>query len=139
MVIRNFLVLLLVLVAVVSCADKGNGTDDRPNFDVSQDQETGDLADDTGGPVPTQVDEAFKVAFLYMGRLGSKYMGRTDLFVMDSKDPNPVNITGDRDWSCADGCVLDPDFKALGVFKAPDNPDDKYLLRIYPLGHSMKP
>ena len=110
-----------------------------PSFDTSSDTNT-DNGDTDATELPiTRVDEAFKCAFLYRGRPGSDFLGRTDLFVMDSLNPKPVNVTGDRGWSCQDGCRLGPDFAILGVFLLSNKPDVPPDMNLYSLNKDMRP
>lgn len=138
---RKIFYLLLVSTMIWACSTSGSNEngDEAPSFDTSGHDTSGDVMTDTVKQGPTKVDESFRVAFLYMGRLGSHFYGRTDLFVMDSLDPRPVNITGKLSWSCQDGCILSPDFDALGVFIVYNDPKVLPDLKIYALDKDMKP
>jgi len=136
---NTFILLMLTAILACSASNSTKNKDAVSPFDVSMDVEALDTVTDMGEPQPTKVDESFKVAFLYRGRLGSKFYGRTDLFVMDSKNPQAVNITGDLDWSCQGGCILNPDFNMLGVFIVPDQQNVPTDLNLYLLDKDMKP
>ena len=138
---KNTITLSILVLLLAGCSSSGTqkDLDVHPNFDVSADM-AGDAGFDTAGPLkPTKVDEAFKIAYLYMGRPGTKAFGRTELMVMDSLSGKSINVTGKQAWSCSDGCILSPDFKLLGVYVASNKADVPPDLKVYGLDANLQP
>ena len=115
------IILLSGLILVASCTSQ-KGEKAQPDL-LGENQEKGDTEEDVGnGPQPTKVDEDFKVAMLYTGRMGYDTAGRTELAVFSVKAPEKVKfLTKGKEWSCQDGCILSKDWNYLGVYHASES------------------